>query len=141
MVYIATPFPAPFAHYRPRSQKVYGVICTSPAKTLLLVRGRKTGKWSFPKGHLKGSEMAQECALRELREETGLVMEPSRFSHTMKLFAGEYFIYHMGGEMPACPEDDEEVCETGWFSYEEIHRMDVNADIKKFMRGVGYRFP
>ena len=39
---------------------------------VLAVKGRRTGKWGFPKGHLEASESSLECALRELREEAGL---------------------------------------------------------------------
>ena len=139
---IPQPFPAPFAHYKPRSHKVYGVICMSTNHTILLVRGRQTNKWSFPKGHLKGSEMAHECALREFREETGILLEPNRFSKIIKLFAGEYYVYHTT-EMDVVPEDNSEICDAGWFTLRDIHAMDiadVNADIKKYMRIAGFRY-
>jgi 8-oxo-dGTP pyrophosphatase MutT (NUDIX family) len=31
------------------------------------------GNWGFPKGHVEGAETSEEAALRECREETGLV--------------------------------------------------------------------
>ena len=132
MVLAISPFPKPFQHYRPRSQKVYGVICHSDQDTFLLVRGRQTGIWSFPKGHLKGGEMSHECALRELREETGLVLEPYKFYASRKLFAGEYFMYRTCEEDVAI-QDNMEVSEAGWFRIEDMVRMDCNADIKRFL--------
>jgi len=65
--------------------KVFGTICISENNRILLVRGAKTGKWSFPKGHLKMSEMGQECALRELREETGLDLKGHTYAAFRKL--------------------------------------------------------
>jgi ADP-ribose pyrophosphatase YjhB (NUDIX family) len=131
-----TQFPKPFQHYRPRSHRVYGVICLSDKDTYLLVRGQKTGIWSFPKGHMKDGEMAQECALRELKEETGLTLESYRFYATRKLFAGEYFLYRTCEE-PVYPADSAEISEVGWFSLSDMEQMACNADIKKFLRGRG----
>lgn len=118
--------------YRPFSMRTYGAICISPAKRFLLVQGAKTGIWSFPKGHLKSGELGQECALRELREETGIALRPYAFSRVLKLFAGEYFCYEMM-ELPAEPQNSAEICATGWFSLEEMMQMEVNADIKRFL--------
>ncbi len=39
---------------------------------LLMLRHRKGGHWSFPKGHVEGNETEEETALREVKEETGL---------------------------------------------------------------------
>lgn len=125
-------WPKSFQHYRPLSQKVYGAICVSPQGRILLVRGRTTGIWSFPKGHLKQGEQAHECALRETREETGISLEPWAFSGTKKLAAGEYYLYEIP-EQPLCPEDDAEVSCAGWFSLPELYRMEVNTDIRRFL--------
>jgi len=40
----------------------------------LLLCSNKTGGWTPPKGHLEASESAEVAALRELREETGIVL-------------------------------------------------------------------
>ena len=123
---------AKWSHYKPRSMRVYGAICESPASTYLLVRGVKAGKWGFPKGHLKEGELGQACALRELREETGLVLAPYSFYATQKLFAGEYFCYRVN-EQTLEPEDTHEIDAIGWFTPEEMAQMDVNADVKRFL--------
>lgn len=46
-------------------------------KVLLIERGQEPckGKWAFPGGFLQMDETAEECAVRELREETGLEVE------------------------------------------------------------------
>ena len=38
-------------------------------------RGKDAGAWTIPKGGIDEGEDAMACALRELREETGLVVE------------------------------------------------------------------
>ncbi len=41
---------------------------------LLLVRHKAGGHWSFPKGHVEEGETERQTALREVQEETGLVV-------------------------------------------------------------------
>ena len=43
-------------------------------RVLLVQRGIEPykGRWAFPGGFMKIDESAEQCALRELREETGL---------------------------------------------------------------------
>ena len=129
-------FPRAFSHYRPRSHKVYGAIVVTADNEILLVRGKKTGIWSFPKGHLFGGETGQQCALRELKEETGIDLLPYRFFDSKKLFAGEYFFYRVDAALPTSPRDPNEISETGWFHVEEFSRLHCNADIMNFLTKV-----
>lgn len=43
-------------------------------KFLVLKHGE--GHWAFAKGHVEGQESEMETAMRELREETGLIVKP-----------------------------------------------------------------
>lgn len=132
---------ANWSHYRPRSMRVYGTICETDdyPRKFLLVRGVKAGKWGFPKGHLKDGELAQACALRELKEETGLVLAPYSFQGTRKLFAGEYFCYKVQ-ECELYPEDTREINAVGWFTMEEMESLETNADVKRFLSSRCRRF-
>jgi GT2 family glycosyltransferase/8-oxo-dGTP pyrophosphatase MutT (NUDIX family) len=42
---------------------------------VLLVKQKKNGCWSFPKGHVEQNEKSEKTAVRELFEETGLVVD------------------------------------------------------------------
>lgn len=42
---------------------------------VLLIRHRSGNHWSFPKGHAETNESPQTTAIRELKEETGLVVK------------------------------------------------------------------
>ncbi|HEY9784386.1 MAG TPA: NUDIX hydrolase, partial [Candidatus Obscuribacterales bacterium] len=57
------------------------VIVITEDKKILLVRHRKGNRqyWVLPGGRLEYGETFQECAVRELKEETGLEVEFERF--------------------------------------------------------------
>lgn len=42
----------------------------------LLIKNKKGGNWGFPKGHIEQGEQEHDTAIREVREETGLVITP-----------------------------------------------------------------
>lgn len=124
-----------FRHYKPRSRKVFGVVAISPFKRILLVKGRCSGKWSFPKGHLNSNETGKECALRECLEETGINMVGKPYM-VKKLYAGEYFFYKTEQEEISTSHDSNEISEVGWFTFDEISSLKYNADIYNFLQRV-----
>jgi 8-oxo-dGTP pyrophosphatase MutT (NUDIX family) len=126
-------FPSAFKHYRPRSQKVYGILCVSSKNRILLVRGRSSGIWSLPKGHLKGNELPHECAIRELYEEAGVTFSKINYQSVQKLYAGEYFIYNVDEEPCINIQDTREISEGGWYSLEELRRFHCNVDIMSML--------
>jgi mutator protein MutT len=60
---------------------------------LLLIRRSKTDTWSmnweFPRGHVKEKETLEEGLIREVKEETGLDVEPIKFIGKFKYIAEE----------------------------------------------------
>lgn len=60
-------------HQKPTA--AVGVVCFNAAGDVLLIqRGTppRLGEWSIPGGRLEWGETTQACALRELKEETGV---------------------------------------------------------------------
>ena len=47
---------------------------TENGREILLIRHMNGGHWAFPKGHVEAGETESETALREIREETGLLV-------------------------------------------------------------------
>jgi 8-oxo-dGTP pyrophosphatase MutT (NUDIX family) len=119
--------------YRPRPMNVRGCICIRKDNKILLVKGRQHNRWSFPKGHFKGNETSHECALRELYEETGISLDTSTpYIGVKKLPNAEYFIYEFDTNVETSIKDTCEVCDIGWFSLEDIYRLEVNRDVSCF---------
>jgi 8-oxo-dGTP diphosphatase len=58
-----------------------GAVITDAAGRLLLIkRGHEPGKglWSIPGGRVEPGETDEQAVIREVREETGLVVQPGR---------------------------------------------------------------
>ncbi|MGI4720544.1 MAG: NUDIX hydrolase [Janthinobacterium lividum] len=53
-----------------------GTLVVNPRRELLLCHVTGTARWDIPKGLRDPGETELEAALRELREETGLLFEP-----------------------------------------------------------------
>jgi len=115
------------------NDKVYGCILQSPDNKYLLVEGRCSGKWSFPKGHPNTNELPIDCAKRELFEETGL-NAPFMYTKEYILATGTYFLYKTRVEIDCDIQDSNEICSTKWVTPEEMRDMSVNVDVNTFLR-------
>ena len=106
-----------------------GVLLTKDQQVLLL-RRRNThgaGTWSTPGGHLDFGETPEQCAVREVREETGLAIDDVAFrAITNDVFAteGRHYITiwmegrYTGGEpVLAAPYEASEI---GWFPWDSL---------------------
>lgn len=123
---------------RPGYAEVYGAIihCRS-TKTFCFVQGRRTGKWSFPKGHLKeASESPFECVTREVGEEIGCDELPTPIKG-MPLRVGYYYMFEVPTEFELAPRDTNEVGEAGWFTLEQMKQMNMNIDASFFRTLLG----
>ena len=59
------------------------IIFNESFNKVLVVKSRgydNTTKWGLPKGHLENNELPNECAMRELHEETGIRIKISKNS-------------------------------------------------------------
>lgn len=119
--------------YIPQTRRVYGCICISDSNKVLLVKGRQGAKkWSFPKGHRETFDPSPlSCALRELKEETGLTLKQS-FVTSKRFKAGEYYVFSVPEEYTPNPNDTQEVEEAKWFSLEELLTLNKNVDVSLF---------
>lgn len=127
------PFPKAFSCYKANTDKVYGTICISPANTILIVRGRKSKKWSFPKGHKKRGETYISCAVRETWEEAGIDLEGLVPIAYQRLSVGEYYFYDLEEEVAPNINDTREIEEVRWMTIEDMRNVSCNVDVNNFL--------
>jgi len=129
--------PSAFQSYKPRIMQVFGAICLDALGNVLLVKGRKSQKWSFPKGHCKRGEKDIDCARRELLEEAGLHVpyEPVGF---YKFRGGSYFIFEINTAPWLRVQDQWEIDDIMWCPLDSLPNTS-NIDVSIFrslVRGI-----
>lgn len=118
--------------------QVYGTIFLTPQGSVLLVKGRHSGKWSFPKGHPNEGETEFEAAARETMEETGLRLSPF-FDRIVHLATGTYYIVTTP-ELVVQPNDQNEIIDSQWVSLSNLKGYPVNLDVNTFLRQHGSEY-
>jgi len=103
---------------------------------IALVRGRKSGKWSFPKGHGKSRESPLHASVRELKEETGIDMRGVKPDDEIRFNTGSYFVFIVADRLPLIPEDTHEILDSMWISLSRIRYLTTNKDLTSFYKTV-----
>lgn len=109
---------------------VYGAICLDSFGNVLLVKGRRSNKWSFPKGHSECDEPPVDCALRELFEETGVRLTTNHCGYYM-MKGGGYFVFHIDVSCFLNTRDTNEISDTAWWPMSCLPRH-TNIDVSIF---------
>ncbi len=113
-----------------------GAIILDGGRILMAQRGKAPlmGWWSLPGGALEAGELLADAVRREVREETGLEVEPLRvfeiFERIIRDAAGEpeyhyvlidYLCRVTGGELQA----GDDVCQVKWMRLEELQDLEI----------------
>ncbi len=122
-----------------------GAIIIDPPRVLLVKRAHPPiqGQWSIPGGVLEVGEMVRDAAIREAREETGLIVEPGEllgvFDRVLRdreqrvqyhYVLIDFLCKPVGGELRAA-SDAEEV---RWFTLEELPALNLARDTQEVIR-------
>lgn len=111
-----------------------GLIQNKKEEILLIFR---RGKWDLPKGKLDDNESIEECALREVREETGLneIKLGNKISITYHSYVERgtlilkeshwYAMESIGNEM-LVPQTEEGISEIIWVKKEDLEKYTSN---------------
>jgi 8-oxo-dGTP pyrophosphatase MutT (NUDIX family) len=133
-------FPRAFQSYVPRTHcvnsLVYGVVLLNFFNEVVVVRGRKSGKWSFPKGHGQSRESPLDASVRELKEETGINMKGVKPDDEIRFNSGTYFVFIVSDRLQLAPEDTNEIQDSMWVSLSRIRSLTTNKDLTSFYKTV-----
>ncbi|MFC4554779.1 NUDIX hydrolase [Georgenia faecalis] len=108
-------------------------VVDGQAFTAVIARRNRAGRleWCLPKGHLEGAETAEEAAVREIAEETGIRGRILRHLATIDYwFAGDdrrvhkvvhhYLLEATGGELTTDNDPDHEAEEVAWVGLDDV---------------------
>src|SRR5438874_4135097 len=106
-----------------------GVVKNDFNEILMILR---RGKWDLPKGKLDPGETLEDCAVREVEEETGLkgVILNSFLTVTYHTYhegtkyvlkESHWFTMNVSGEQTLIPQTEEDITEIRWVASQEIN--------------------
>lgn len=106
-----------------------GGLVSNDRQEYLLIHRR--GKWDLPKGKLDEGETIEECAIREVQEETGLkqveILHPLLITyHTYHegtkfvLKESHWYSMYAGGEQATTPQTEEDIQQIIWVPVQEL---------------------
>ena len=101
---------------------------------ILVVKG-VSGIWSLPKGRCLPNELDEDCAIRELYEETGIKLDNLKNNKRFKIGTNVYYKYEcLENEFTEFTiHDTIEVEEVGWKTIQELRQLTCNKDIRSIL--------
>jgi ADP-ribose pyrophosphatase YjhB (NUDIX family) len=122
-----------------------GAIIIEDSRVVLVKRAHPPlqAQWSIPGGVLEVGELVREAAIREAREETGLIVEPAdllgvydrvlrdveqRVQYHYVLI--DFLCRRVGGELLAASD----AAEVGWFTREQLPALNLAEDTQDVVR-------
>jgi ADP-ribose pyrophosphatase YjhB (NUDIX family) len=122
---------------------VGAVITDGHGRLLLIKRGHEpeTGLWSLPGGRVEEGESDAAALVRELREETGLTVEPGELVGRVRRPAGngrtfdirDYAATVIGGSLVA----GDDAADVRWASVAELGRLSLTEGLLDTLSGWG----
>ena len=113
-----------------------GGIVQNEQKDVLFIR--RLGKWDLPKGKMEKKEKPEDCAVREIREETGLKnlslkKKIADSYHTYEAFGKHYlkqthwYYLTCKGKQQLVPQTEEDITDIRWFKTKDIRTPVANT--------------
>lgn len=114
-----------------------GVLAVDDQGRVLLQRRRDTGQWAIPMGKMELGETPAQCAIRETREETGVLVEVTGLlgvysdpGHIVAYTDGEirqeYEVILLGRPVSGTPAANEEASDAAWFAPGDLGPLDIH---------------
>jgi 8-oxo-dGTP pyrophosphatase MutT (NUDIX family) len=113
-----------------------GGIVQNEKKELLFIYRRK--KWDLPKGKLEKGESIEQCAAREIEEETGVaeLLIKSKIGETYHIYTeknkpvlkiSHWFYFTTTYTLPTTAQIEEDIAEVKWIATKDIQQPMLNT--------------
>jgi 8-oxo-dGTP pyrophosphatase MutT (NUDIX family) len=114
-----------------------GVLAVDDHGRMLLQRRRDTGQWALPMGKMELGETPSQCAIRETREETGVLVQVTGllgvFSDPAHIVAygdgeirQEFEVILLAVPVEGDPTVNVEASDVRWVAPEDMRRLDIH---------------
>jgi len=125
---------------------VGAVVHDAEHRLLLVRRGRPPGRglWSVPGGRVEPGESAAEAVVREVLEETALLVEPTATAGVVErpapdgVYVIEDFVARPApGADPTAVRAGDDADEVGWFDLEQLDLLPCVDGLREALAGWG----
>lgn len=109
-----------------------GVFIYDPDTEKVLLVQSRGHLWGLPKGTIKYGESDRQCAIREVKEETGLTISPGSFTRALRINHCALYFYM---EMPECEINvqqhiaDNDANGIGWIKLDCLEKCVENGNM------------
>jgi ADP-ribose pyrophosphatase YjhB (NUDIX family) len=114
-----------------KNKKKAGAFIFDPInKKILLVQSRGL-YWGSPKGSIEKDETTQNCAIREVKEETGIEIKVENFLRAVTLYkrATYYYIEMKSSDVVLQNQDGNDANGIGWINVECLKDLVLSGNI------------
>lgn len=144
-----------YGHYHDNNVKSAGGIVIDPWNNvndpnkynILIVKQRSGNNWGLPKGHCEGTEDLEVCAMREIREETGInfaqlkegidfvriySLENNNTSNKKNIKRISFFMYLLlkkGYKLKKYQQDHREIKDISWINITRLRKLCIDGHI------------
>lgn len=127
--------------HRTEHPPTVAAVITSPRGILISQRVKGDPPWGFLAGKVEPDESPAEAAVREVREEVGLVVYPAphELSRRVHPLTGKTVIYLVctpRGSLDVSVRDTKELLAVKWASMEEAEKLltDLHEPVREYLR-------
>lgn len=130
-------------------QKPYRILAASAVVknaegSLLLIKRAKppeAGCWTLPGGRVENGECLEEAAVREVYEETGLIIRIHRELGQLDLSDGRGGTFEIHDFLASLADGElvagDDAAEAGWFSAHQLADLNLTQNLLAYLRRYG----
>lgn len=124
---------------RPKPELCVGAVVVDRGRLLLVQRAKApgVGQWSLPGGRVESGELMAEAVVREIAEETGLVVEVGELIGWVERISATHHFAIFDFAAVAVGERDlvagDDAAEARWVPLAAVHELDLVAGLIEFL--------